>query len=146
VGGLLTDYMARRDIRWYAWMPALVCALGAPIYWLALTAHQLWTFVAIDFLAELILAIGMSVCFVAIHAVCGTRRRTMAIAIAQLSFVLIGSGFGPLMAGALSDMFRSTYGLQSLRHSLIAMVAFLLPAAFAFYRAGLTIPGDLETC
>jgi MFS family permease len=144
VGGWWADRLSRHDIRWQAWLPAVACALAAPIYLLALTAEHLGTFIVIDFVAELLVTIGMSVCFVSIHSVCGNRRRTMAIAIVQLSFMLIGGGFGPLLAGALSDALIPTYGSESLRYALMGMVLFLLPAAAAFYRAGRALPRELE--
>lgn len=144
VGGRLADLLSRRDIRWYAWLPAIACAIAGPIYWLALTTYDLSTFIAVDFIAEGTVTIGMSVCFTAVHAVCGNRRRTMAIAIVQLSFVLIGAGLGPLIAGMLSDALSAVYGLESLRYSLMTLVLFLAPAAAAFYWSGRKMPTELE--
>jgi len=144
VGGWLVDALVKRDIRWYGWLPALACALGAPIYWVTLASRSVDLFIALDFVAELILAIGISVSFAVAHAVCGSARRTQAIAILQLSFMLVGAGFGPLVAGALSDLLSPISGESSLRYSLLIMVSVLLPAAVAFYRSGCTLPGDLE--
>jgi predicted MFS family arabinose efflux permease len=41
-GGWLADRLGRRDIRWYAWLSAIACVLGASLYWVALSAHELW--------------------------------------------------------------------------------------------------------
>jgi len=144
VGGRLVDALVKRDIRWYGWLPAVACALGAPLYWAALATHSVELFIALDFVAELILAIGLSVSFAIAHTVCGSVRRTQAIALLQLSFMLVGAGFGPLVAGALSDLLYSISGESSLRYSLLIMVSVLLPAAAAFYRSGCTLPGDVE--
>jgi MFS family permease len=144
VGGWLADRLSRRDVRWYAWIPAIAFGLGAPLYWLALSTERLWTFIAVDFPAEVILAVGYSVCFAAIHAVCGHTHRALAIAVAYFSIMFIGCGFGPLLAGALSDAFNADYGMASLRYSLLSMVIFLLPAAFALHRAGFAMTNDVE--
>jgi predicted MFS family arabinose efflux permease len=144
VGGSLADRLSKNDIRWVAWLPALACALAMPIYGLALAADNLWSFIVIDCLADCIVTMGMSVCFVSIHSVCGQQRRTTAIAIVQLSFVLSGGGFGPLIAGALSDALSVAYGPASLRYSLMAIVLFLAPAAVVFYAAGRTLPQEQE--
>lgn len=144
LGGALADRLGRRDVRWYAWLPAVTCAAGTPLYWLALSADDLWGFIAMDFLAEATLAIGISVCFVAIHAVCGDRRRTLAIAIAQMAFMLVGGGLGPLIAGMLSDAMGAMHGVRSLQYSLHVMVIFLGIAAVAFYYAGRRMRQDLE--
>jgi predicted MFS family arabinose efflux permease len=143
-GGWLADRLGSRDVRWYAWLPTIACALGVPLYWLALSADNLRNFVAADFVAELVLAIGLPAFFAAAHAVCGAPRRAMAIGIVFFSISFLGGGFGPLVAGALSDALGAAYGLESLRYSLMSMLVFLVPASIAFHRAGLTIRSDRE--
>ena len=144
IGGTASDALGRKDIRWYAWLPAIACAGAAPFYWLALNVHGLWSFIAFDFIAELTVNTGVAVCFAPIHAVCGSARRAMAISFVQVSFMLVGFGFGPFATGAMSDAFGAVFGADGLRYSLIAMVAFLVPAALAFYRTGAAMPADLE--
>lgn len=144
IGGQIADTLGRRDVRWYAWLPGVTCAVGAPLYWVALSADHLWSFITLDFVAESVLAIGISVCFASIHTVCGNARRTLAIAIAQMAFMLVGGGFGPLIAGMLSDALSALYGLESLRHSLLIMVMFLVLAAAAFCFAGRNMCQDIE--
>ena len=53
-GGRLADRLSVRDIRWNAWLPALACLVALPLYALALSAHQVWTFISIEFAAELL--------------------------------------------------------------------------------------------
>jgi MFS family permease len=144
VGGLSADRLSRRDIRWYAWLPAVGCVLGIPFYILALTSHELSKFIAFDFTAELLSSGGTAAAFAAIHSVCGHSRRAMATAIVLFSVNFLGSGLGPLIAGVLSDAYGAVYGLQGLRYSLITLVVFLIPAAAAFYWAGRAMPRDLE--
>lgn len=145
VGGWSTDLLSTRDTRWHVWLPAGAFALAAPVYALALTGGHLWSFICLDFMAEFLAALGIAVVFPAVHAVCGNRRRALAIAVLAFSFTFIGMGFGPLFAGMLSDAFQALYGAESLRYSLVLMLFFLLPAAAAFWRAGRTIHSDLET-
>jgi MFS family permease len=113
-GGWLADRLSRRDVRWYAWLPAIAFGAATPLYWLTLSTHGVWGFIAADFPAEWILAVGYSVSFAAIHAVCGNRRRALAISIAYFCYMFIGCGFGPLIAGAISDALLPRYGPQSL--------------------------------
>jgi len=144
VGGRLAARLSKRDVRWYAWMSAIACLAGVPLYWLALSATHLWAFVAIEFVAEFVLWAGTFATWPAIHAICGNPRRGMAIAIAMFAYILLGSGFGPLAAGALSDALGATYGNQSLRYSLNIMTLALLLAALAFYLSGRSMSRDLE--
>ena len=71
VGGRIADRLSRRDVRWYAWLPALACATGLPLYWIALMAERVSVFIAVEVLAELMISIGTPVAFVAVLAVCG---------------------------------------------------------------------------
>ena len=135
-GGWLADRLSSRDIRWYAWLPTIGSILAIPMFLLAFAARHLWSFIALDCLAEVFLSLGVPAVFAAIHVVCGNRRRATAIAIVQLSYTLIGMGIGPLAAGSLSDLFASRYGVESLRYSLIMMLTFLVPAATSFYFSG----------
>jgi MFS family permease len=143
-GGWLADRLAARDIRWYAWLPSIACLLSLPLYCLAISAHTVRAFIALHFVAELVISMGYPVFFVAIQAVCGYGRRTMASAVAQGAGILFGSGLGPVMAGGLSDLFGPKYGADSLRYALFMMTVFLIPAAIAFYRAAQALPHEIE--
>jgi MFS family permease len=101
-------------------------------------------FMALSLVAAAILAGGLPPVFAAIHAVCGNRRRAMAIALVLFSATLFGSGLGPLATGVLSDLFSSTYGAEGLRYSLIIIMAVLAASAIAFYICGRAMPRDLE--
>ncbi len=144
IGGILADRLSRRDIRWYAWVPAIGCALGLPLYVLALCAKQLWTFIGIEFCAELMISIGVPVIYAAALAVSGSSRRAVASAAMISSTVLVGGNIGPLWVGVVSDAMSSTRGVDSLRYSLLSVLIFLIPAIVAFYWAGRAMPQDLE--
>jgi len=144
VGGWLAGRLSKHDVRWHAWLAGIATVAAIPIFWLALASRTLSSFLFLDSAAEFLFSIGPPATFCAIHAVCGDRRRAIAIAILQLSFILIGTGLGPLVAGAISDAFRSLLGEQSLRSSLMMMLAFLIPAAVAFFWAARALPQELE--
>jgi predicted MFS family arabinose efflux permease len=144
IGGRIADGLHSRDIRWYAWLPAIACVLGLPLYWLALSARHVWVFISVEFLAELILSVGIPVTFAAVLIVCGSRRRSIATATLYCSTVLIGGTLGPLLSGAMSDAFSPAYGPESLRYSLTVMCVFLIPAAAAYCKAAHAMPQDLD--
>jgi len=144
LGGWLADRLSRRDIRWYAWMSAMVCAAGAVLYWIALSTHSLYSLVSIEFVAELLLWTGTFASWPAVHAVCGSPRRGMAIAVLQFAYILVGSGLGPVATGALSDALSAHYGPESLHYALLIMTGSLLPAAVAFIWSGRSMAQDQE--
>jgi predicted MFS family arabinose efflux permease len=143
-GGWLADRLSRVDIRWYAWLSMIGCVVGALLYWWALSTNDLWVFVAVEFVAELVLQTGIFAAWPAIHAVCGNPRRATALAIVSFAFVLVGGGIGPLAAGAISDALSARFGTQSLRYSLDIMTLTLLPAAILFYCSARAMTHDQE--
>jgi len=144
LGGWLADRLSARDVRWYVWLAAIACVVDIPVYWLALDAKDLWSFIGIDFFGEAILSVGVSSIYTAVQAVCGNGRRAMASAALQFSYTLFGAGCGPLIAGALSDAFGAAYGAESLRYSLMSMLMFLVPAAIAFHWSARSMKSELE--
>lgn len=144
LGGPLADYLCRLNTRWYAWLPAIMFGVGCPLYWLTLSSTGLWEFIFIDFPAEVILAIGFSVAFAAVHPVCGAARRASAVALVYFCVMFIGCGIGPIMAGAISDMLTPVYGDDGIRYGVLAMVFFLIPATLCMFWAGRVMPRELE--
>lgn len=144
IGGWLTDRLARSDVRWYGWLPALFCGAAIPVYWMAFATDQLWNFIPIDFVAELLLGIGTMAVWPAVQVICGHRRRAMAVAVFIFVYVLVGCGLGPYAVGAMSDAFGAAYGPLSLRYSLYVLTLVLLPTAALFLRSTHSIKCDLE--
>jgi MFS family permease len=143
-GGLLADRLGRRDVRWLAWLPAATCTVAGPIYLVAFSLHQFSSFLALVFVAMMLLAGGLPPVFAAIHLICGTRRRATAIAIVLFSATLIGGGMGPLITGAISDALSAVYGADGLRYSLMIMMPVLVVTGASFYCFGREMPMDLE--
>lgn len=48
--------------------------------------------------------------------------RATASAIMLFIVNIVGAGIGPLLVGALSDLFATDYGLQSIRYALLVAV------------------------
>ena len=144
VGGMLADRLSRRDVRWYAWVAAIGCALAFPLYLLAFSARSLWTFIGIEFLAEWTLSMGVPMVFAVALAVSGSHRRATASAVMWCAIALLGTNLGPLLVGGVSDALRAAYGEESLRYALLAIVGFLPPAAAACYWASRSMLQELE--
>lgn len=72
------------------------------------------------------------------------RMRAVASALVLLIINVIGLGIGPWFAGALSDYLEPQFASESMRYSLCAISAVVLPwAAWHYYRAGAHIDADL---
>lgn len=141
--GWLADRLARHDVRWLAWLPAGACMLAIPFFLMAFATSDFRIFTPLAFVGMLLLSAHPSG-YTAIHTLCGSRRRAMAIAIVFFSSTLFGGGFGPLVTGAVSDALSSAYGAEGLRYALMMMTTVLVASSLAFYRFGQAIPADLE--
>ncbi|HEX3395129.1 MAG TPA: MFS transporter [Steroidobacteraceae bacterium] len=143
-GGWLADRLAQRDVRWLAWLPAFALLLTAPLEISGLLVGSFEAFIALGFLASLLLAAGLPPVFAAIHVVCGNRRRATAIAIVLFSATLFGGGFGPLVTGVVSDFFTRHLGADGLRYSLITVMPLLAASGGCFYAFARAMPKDIE--
>jgi len=144
LGGWLAGVLGKRDIRWYAWLPALSSAFAVPLYWLALSATDFGQFLVSNTMAEVVLSIAPPAVFCAMHEVCGGSRRATAIAVWQLLNMAIGYGLGPLITGIVSDALDVRYGPDGLRYSLAVMVTFLVPAVLAYQLGGKHLAREVE--
>ena len=72
------------------------------------------------------------------------RMRAVASAIVLLLINVIGLACGPLLTGMLSDALEPTFGIESMRYSLLIMCVIILPwAGLHFFLAGRSIDSDL---
>ncbi len=143
-GGWLADRLGSRDVRWFAWLPAIALALIFPLYVAAFLQATYTGFLVLTFIAGLLLSAGLPSVFTAMHAVCGSKRRTVAVAVLTFMMSMVGGGLGPLVTGVLSDFFAASQGSGALRAALISASTMLLPSAVALYLAGRGLRSDVE--
>jgi hypothetical protein len=103
VSGRLTDSVATRDGRWYAWLPALGLAIGAPLAWCAYSAGQLPVALALAFASSFFTNWFVAPTMSAVHKLVGPRRVAMTMAMILMFQAVIAIGFGPLFTGAVID-------------------------------------------
>jgi MFS family permease len=143
-GGVVTDWLAKRDASWLGWLPALSLAVAWPLMEMMLMASSLTGFLIYYALASMALHTAIPAMFAAMHLTCGSRRRATAVALTYFVASLIGSGLGPVLTGAMSDAFTDTHGAVGLRYSLMIIVSLLLPCAWCMYRSSAYLKADTE--
>ena len=101
---------------------------------------------ALAFTALVLSAIGGAVVigpmFAATQTMVPPRMRAMSIAVVLFCSNLVGLGFGPLVAGALSDSLSARLGDESLRYALLAMCPGYFWCAWHLWRSSRCIGGD----
>jgi predicted MFS family arabinose efflux permease len=143
-GGFLTDRLALRSVSWLAWIPAIGFGLCWLVYQAMLSMPTFTAFLALSAVAGVAANATVPAMFSALHAVCGSPRRAMAVALAFFFANLIGLGLGPVVSGAMSDALSATYGAVGLRYALMVVLNLLLAAAWFMYLCGRHLPGDVE--
>jgi len=145
LGGWLGDRLARRDQRWYMWLPGLSTALGIPFA----AAVYLWPdrYVALGFAIPALLlgAMYLGPTFAMAQGLARPHMRALVSAFLLFVINLIGLGLGPQVVGLVSDALRPRFGLESVRYALLWVV--LIGAAWStvhYVLAARTLREDLE--
>lgn len=122
-GGWVTDRLSRRDVRWYAWFPALTTLLSVPFLFLFYLAPGRWEAVGWSLLPTLLGSTYLGPTFALTQTMVPARWRSQASALLLLVLNLIGLGLGPQFIGLVSDLLAPDYGLESVRYALVATTA-----------------------
>lgn len=145
LGGWLGDRLARRDQRWYMWLPGISTALGIPFA----AAVYLWPdrYVAL-YLAVPALLLGamyLGPTFAMAQSLAKPHMRALVSAFLLFVINLIGLGLGPQFVGLLSDALRPSLGVESVRYALLSVV--VVGAGWStieYLLAARTLRADLE--
>lgn len=142
ISGWLTDRLVRHDVRWQLWLPAIGVLASIPfgIYFYLAPADGIWPIwglkVPFAIPAYLIFGVLMS-CWVpptyaALTNVVPSTRMATAMAVFGMCASAIGGGLGPLVVGLISDGLSGSYGKESLRYGMAAMVSCCLFAVACY--------------
>lgn len=144
-GGALADRLARRDITWLARLPGWVLILAFPAYELAFSAGSLAMTVVVLGIGGSLLTGAIPSMFAALHAVCGSARRAMSVAVIFFFANLIGTGLGPIITGRLSDYFAASVGpAEGLRYAMMIVMVTFVPSGWFMLRASRNLARDQE--
>lgn len=143
LGGVIGDFLSKRDARAPFFMLATSFAVTGPLMFYQLVADNYATALSLAFPMTLIATIWISPSYAAIQALSGARLRAMSAATFMLAVNLVGQGFGPSIVGWLSDGLAPTYGEDSLRIALMIMVSTYLIGALCFLIAARTARADI---
>lgn len=143
-GGLIHDWLLRRDQRWPLWILALSFGISTPLH--------LSLFLINDFSSVLVLAVFSTFvgglwtgpAYAIVQSLAGPKLRALCAAVLMMLVNIIGLGLGPVIPGLLSDALKPRFGTQSLMVSLCLMAAFTIAAIIPFLIATRTYARDVE--
>jgi predicted MFS family arabinose efflux permease len=145
LGGYMGDKFAKRDIRWYVWLPGLATLISLPFTAFGYLWHDpktaLWVLSVHYFLGAYYLGPTFSMT----QGMVGLRMRALAASISLFILNIIGLGMGPQFTGIVSDLLNAftDLGSESLRWALVLSLVFNLISALFYLKAGKTLEVDL---
>jgi MFS family permease len=155
LGGSLADRYTRRhdDMRWQLWVPGFSTLLNVPLAVIAYLAPDKLTVLLLMIPTTAIGTMYLGPTFATVQGLVGVRERALAGAVLLLIINLIGLGLGPLLAGVLSDAFKTQLlgsgspeleaTAQGLRYALVVTTCVNLWSAFHYVRGAKTLREDL---
>ena len=169
-GGFVAQGAARREVRWYAWIPASGAFVAVPLYLAAYARETPVAALALTLLATISVTVSFAPTFALAQNLVPARMRASASALVLLGMNVLGQGVGPVVMGWTSDIAagrafsgRGKYNVVCLegpagnlaracaeasaagvRFALASVTVFLVWGAFHFVMAGRTVRRDLE--
>jgi len=144
LGGYLSDYFGRRDVKLMPRVVTIATLIGLPfgaaIY---LVDNSTLVFLLIGIPAAAGgMYLGPSLAMA--QSLVAVRMRTVASALFLFIINLIGMGLGSVVIGGMSDALTPQYGQDALRYTLLVVMVFNLWAAYHYWRAGRYMEADLK--
>ncbi|MFO1239652.1 MAG: MFS transporter [Sphingomonadaceae bacterium] len=121
LGGVLSEWLSRRDIRWFAWIPGLAGILCLPPLWFSLSATTFWPFLGLFALAYGIFLTSQAPILSSIQNSVLPSERGFAVALALLFNNLLGQALSAAAIGRLSDMWHPEFGDFALNLAVMAV-------------------------
>jgi len=144
VGGRIADVKGSTNKKWYLYVPLASCILTLLTGCFVIFTNDAKFALATIFPNILASSLSIGPVFAVGQSLAKPHMRAMATAIMLLFSNGIGSSFGPLFTGLLSDYFEPTFGDFSLRYAIIAAHSTMFLAAFLFWQASKHYVADLE--
>jgi len=119
LGGVLSDWLGKRDRRWYLWVPAGSLVLGGPLFALAYAQTTWPPFIAILFVASLAGAAYLPPSYAMLYTLVRPKWRATTAAVTGVLMNLIGLSVGPILCGMLIDLLTS-HNLAQAGHATLA--------------------------
>ena len=144
---MLTDRIGKRDIRWYAWIPAITTLILIPLSLVFYFVPPTWEWLGIpvgyyfSFAASLVAAGWTPAIMSLAQSIVHSNQRALSAATWSMVGSLVGSGIGPFVVGDLNVRLEPEYGVEAIKYSLSALYIAPLIAFFCLLRLGQLVPG-----
>ena len=143
-GGYLADRLAKKDIRWNAWILTIAKLLAVPFIAGFYLVGDTMTAIMLYLPGLALGAFYLGPSFSMIQGLAPLHMRALAAAIMLFVLNIIGLGFGPQLVGFVSDMLHGPFGEDSLRYALLFTSFINIWAASHYFYAGKALREDMD--
>ncbi|MBT7641708.1 MAG: MFS transporter [Rhodobiaceae bacterium] len=142
-GGLLADYLGKKDKRNYVWLTAGVKLFILPVAIAFYLTTSLKLAIGLFTITAFFGGFYLSVSFAMTQSLLPGPSRALGAALLLFCINIIGLGLGPQLVGILSDYFLPTYGVDGLRYALVSVVVVNIWGATHYILAARSLREDL---
>ena len=128
--------MAKRDLKWMSWLPAIFVAASIPFYYLMLGANSPLVFFAFLGAFNIFINLETAPVFASVQANSDPSERALAVALLAFCVTIVGYAITPVVVGTLSDTVFSDMGERSLHAGLALVGVCALISIWCFHYAG----------
>jgi predicted MFS family arabinose efflux permease len=145
-GGFVSDWLGRRDIRWYCWLPSLALLLALPLmigqYVLAASPDAS---LLLGMLVYVLLNCWMPPQAAIAQSLVQSDSRALAAGCILVT-AGVGAALGPFITGVISDLLSVQLGsdVDALRYALAIVAGSALLASAFFFAAARDLEADLS--
>ena len=140
LGGMLSDFMIKRNPKWMAWLPAIWVGIAMPFYYGMLFAQSFTMLIVLYGVFMFTLNMHHAAAFALVQTYSKPSERATAVAIILFFVNIFGYAILPVVAGFLSDTVYAAAGDRSIRLGLATIGAVGGLGVFSFLFAAKHIP------
>ncbi len=144
LGGIACDRLARRDVRWQLWLPALASTGMLPFFAVFALAGDTALALAAFLPVNMLNVVFAAPTYALVQGLSTLRMRALASAVILFFLNLVGMGLGPQAVGVLNDLLAPTWGEEAIRYSLMIVLGVNIWGAIHSLLAGRSLRADLE--
>lgn len=137
--GFIIDRLLRRSTRWQLMFPGVMLLISFPLTLSMMMVAGGLRVADMPVVALLSVANGffsamwLGPSLAAIASLASPKDRAQAAAIILMTVTMIGSIFGPMIAGIASEVLTPQFGEEALRYGLVVVSLFVLAASICFF-------------
>ena len=132
IGGYLSDWAGRKDVRWRIYVSAICSILAFPGVLLFVFSRSLfWCIVGFTIVSAMS-PVHVGPIVAAAHSVVKVGMRAFATSVMYLISELIGLGLGPFLIGVFNDHYGHRFGVDVIRYSMSTAAATTLIGGLIF--------------